>query len=226
VWLPLALASNAEVAVTHAADTLTVAGAVSGTGNGLTKSGEGTLALTGHSGYTGATLASAGTLLVNGSLGATATTIASGATLAGTGTLGGGVTVNGAIAPGEINSIGTIGVDSLYLAHTLLIEWNGDTDAIDRVNITHQLQLGESATIAFTGMAGHLTQAAYVFATYESLTGPVTRFNTITDLPTGYAIDYTYGTQSNQLALVAIPETRAALLGGLGVLLLLKRRRQ
>ena len=222
---PVVLASNAEVAVTHAADTLTISGTIAGTATGLTKSGEGTLTLTGHSGYTGATVVSAGTLLVNGSLGNSATTIASGATLCGTGTLGGGVTVNGTLAPGAVDSIGTIGVDSLYLAHTLRIEWNGDTQAIDLVNITHQLQLGESSTIVFTGMAGGLTQPAYVFATYESLTGPVTRFNTITDLPTGYDIDYTFGAQGNQLALVAIPETRAALLGGLGLLLLLKRRR-
>ena len=222
---PLALASNAGVAVTHTNDTLAISGAISGTGTGLIKSGDGILALIGHSGYTGATVVSAGTLLVNGSLGNTATTIASGATLCGSGTLGGSVNINGTLAPGEINSIGTIGVDSLYLAHTLLIEWNGATDTIDRVNITGGLQLGDSATIVFTGMEGSLTQAAYVFGSYGSRTGPVTQFSTITDLPTGYTIDYTYGTQNNQLALVAIPEPRAILLGGLGLLLLLNRRR-
>jgi autotransporter-associated beta strand protein len=225
---PLSLASNANVAVTHPADTLTISGAISGTisGNGITKIGDGTLVLTGHSNYTGATLVSAGTLLVNGSLGNSTTTIDSGATLAGTGTLGGSVAVNGTLAPGEINSIGTIGVDSLYLSHTMAIEWNGSTDAIDQVNVTHSLELGQNSTIVFTGMEGTLTQSAYVFATYETLTGPFRRFNTVTDIPDGYLIDYNYGAQSNQLALVAIPEPRAALLGGIGLLLLLKRRRE
>ena len=222
---PMALASNANVSVAHASDTLTISGAISGSGNGITKSGDGTLALTGNSGYTGATLVSAGTLLVNGSLGNTSTTVASGATLAGNGTLGGDVTVHGNIAPGNPNEIGTIGVFSVYVDHMMSIDWNGTTNTIDQVNIQHGLQLGASSTIVFTGLGGELHDSAYVFATYDTFTGPVTQFGTVVDIPTGYTIDYAYGAGNNQLALVAIPEQGAALLGGLGMLFLLKRRR-
>lgn len=221
----LGLASNANVSVAKSNDTLTISGTISGLGNGITKSGDGTLALTGHSGYTGATVVSAGTLLVNGSLGNTSVTIASGATLAGNGTLGGSVMVNGNIAPGEVNDIGTIGVGSLFVDHLMSIDWNGNTDTVDRVNITNALQLGELSTIVFTGIDGTLTREAYVFAAYGTFTGPVTRFGTVIDMPSGYTIDYAYGAGRNQLALVVVPEQGSVLLGGLGVLILLRRRR-
>ena len=55
-------------------------GVISGTG-GLTKSGSGTLTLTGANTYTGATTVSAGTLSVTGSLATSSITVASGATL-------------------------------------------------------------------------------------------------------------------------------------------------
>ncbi len=221
----LGLASNANVSVANSNDKLTISGTISGLGNGITKSGDGTLALTGHSGYTGATVVSAGTLLVNGSLGNTSATIASGATLAGNGTLGGSVMVNGNIAPGEVNDIGTIGVGSLFVDHLMSIDWNGNTDTVDRINITNALQLGELSTIVFTGIDGVLTREAYVFAAYGTFTGPITRFGTVVDMPSGYTIDYAYGAGRNQLALVVVPEQGSVLLGGLGVLILLRRRR-
>lgn len=59
---------------------------VSGTGS-LTKSGAGTLTVSGSLGYSGSTTVSAGTLAVTGSLAGSGVTIASGATLAGTGTI-------------------------------------------------------------------------------------------------------------------------------------------
>ena len=106
---PVALASNANVAVTNSADTLTISGAVSGSGYGLTKSGLGTLTLSGDSTYTGATRVSEGTLLVNGTLANTTTSVASGAILGGTGTLGGATTIEsgGTHAPGDVGAPGT-----------------------------------------------------------------------------------------------------------------------
>jgi hypothetical protein len=64
--------------------------------------------------------------------------------------------------------------------------------------------------------------SSYVFASYGSLLGGT--FASVIDLPTGYAINYGTGTNST-LALVPVPEPGCALLGGLGCLLLLRRRR-
>ncbi|NYZ13323.1 autotransporter domain-containing protein [Azospirillum sp. RWY-5-1] len=67
---------------------------------GLTKTGGGTLMLSGHSRYTGTTTVSAGTLSVTGSL-ASPVTVETGGTLRGTGTIGGATTVYGTLAPGN-----------------------------------------------------------------------------------------------------------------------------
>ncbi|HEX2889617.1 autotransporter outer membrane beta-barrel domain-containing protein, partial [Vineibacter terrae] len=88
-------------------DTLTLATPISGTGS-LTKSGAGTLILTGSSTYSGPTTVDGGRLAVNGSIASTVTVNASG-TLGGSGTIGGFIAASGGtIAPG--NSIGTLNV--------------------------------------------------------------------------------------------------------------------
>jgi len=92
-----------------AGGTLVINGVISGTSIGLSKTGGGTLTLSGANTYSGATTVSAGTLLVNGSLasGSAVTVSNSGTVLGGTGTINGTVTVNsGAILQGGAGSTG------------------------------------------------------------------------------------------------------------------------
>lgn len=99
-------------------------GANGGTGGSLTKTGIGTLTLSGANTYTGATSVNVGALLVNGSLAAASTVnVASGATLGGTGAANGAVAIagSGILAPGV--GPGTLTVGSLTLANTSLVNY-------------------------------------------------------------------------------------------------------
>ncbi|MCX6878881.1 MAG: autotransporter-associated beta strand repeat-containing protein [Verrucomicrobia bacterium] len=127
VSVPVRLASDVSVTVTNNTDILTMENTLSGSGYGLTKSGAGTLALSGESTYTGATAVSLGTLLVNGTLANTTTSVADHAILGGTGTLGGATTINsgGTHAPGEVGAVGTQNfAGALTYAAGSIFEWD------------------------------------------------------------------------------------------------------
>ncbi|MCU0796668.1 MAG: autotransporter-associated beta strand repeat-containing protein [Akkermansiaceae bacterium] len=196
----------------------TLGNAANGGKLGVTKSGAGTWVLGGNSTYSGPTTVSAGTLYVNGSLSNSAVTV-NGGTLGGNSSdIGGGVTVGllGSLAPG--NSIGTLNAASVDLNGTLLVEY-GPT-SIDMLNVTGLLDLTGS-TVSFINFAGDLDGTSnYIFATYGSLVGTFSSGSA----PAGYAIDYAFG--GNNIALVVIPEPTSALLGSLGLLGLLSRRRR
>ncbi len=98
----------------------TYGGVISGSGS-VTKTGSGSLILTGRNTYSGGTTLSAGTLRVNGSV-TGLLTVMNGGTLGGTGTVG-NLNSYGAVGPG--NSIGTLTVYGNYTQHstgTLQIE--------------------------------------------------------------------------------------------------------
>ena len=195
-------------------------------GGGITKTGGGVLTINSASTYTGPTAISAGTLYVNGSLnGTSGTSIASNATLGGTGDiLTGTVSFSGAGFINAGNSVGELGLAAADLTGgTLLVEYDTSTlDLIDLLGVGGALDIAGSAVdfdLLGSGLDGIST---YTFATYGSLTGG--SFSLVNDLPSGYLIDYGTGTNSS-ISLVPVPEARTLLLGGLGALMLLRRRR-
>ncbi len=197
-------------------------GSISFTGGSSTvhKVGTGTQVLSGAVSTTGVGTVSGGALLINGTW-SNGLTANSGGTIGGTGTIGGHVAINagGKLAPGA--SIESLGVASATINGTLVTEYDGTgAGSIDLLNVTGLLDI-TNATVDFNMFGTALDDASYIFATYGSLGG--TAFANVVDLPDGYEINYAFG--GNNIALVAVPEPAAALLGATGLLGLLRRRR-
>jgi fibronectin-binding autotransporter adhesin len=170
----------------------------------LYKQGEGTLTLSGtNNSYTGATLVSAGTLLVNGSLGNTAVSVAADATIGGTGSLVGGLAFDaaGLLEVVDLNDplavTGTITFGSGFgIANLTGINWG-------------ILDLNTAYTVISTSQTFSASDIGNFGIDNAALVGG------------GRSAYFDNGS----LAVVVIPEPSAALLGGIGILFLLRRRR-
>ena len=170
----------------------TFAGSIQGNSI-LSKTGTGTLTLTGASTYTGATTVSTGGLCLNGSLGATAVTVAGGAVLSGYGTLGGALAVSsgGIISPGPAGgtSSGTLNVGSLALTTPTLrfdLSANPADLASDRIQIATggALSLTGAQTFQFNLINGTLGAGTYsLVETTGTLTASSATF--ASNLPSG-----------------------------------------
>jgi fibronectin-binding autotransporter adhesin len=151
----ISLTNNTTVSVADGAATtdLQISGAIVGVAT-LTKTGAGTLELTGVNTYTGATNVNAGTLRVNtGSLGNTAVTVATTGTLGGTGSIAGATIVQsgGTLAPG--NSAGTLSFGStvdLQAGSTYAVEITGAVTN-DKVVATGALTANGSIVVTLSG---------------------------------------------------------------------------
>lgn len=154
-------------------------------------------------------------------------------TLGGTGSITADVVVNpgGTLAPGA--SVGTFTVGSADIDGTLRVEYDGNLDTIDRLDMTGALDI-TNATADFDNLTVALLNGGpHIFATYGSLTG--TQFASVLDLPAGYSINYAY--LGNQIALVsagsgsslgrggAVPEPGAIVLAMVAALGLMFARR-
>ncbi len=134
--------NSALTFLTATLTTQTFGGVITGSG-ATTKSGSGTLTLSGNNAYTGATTISLGTLCVTGSITDSAVTVASGATLSGTGTVG-EVTVNGTIAPG-VGGVGTLNVGNLTFESGSRYYADLTTGGYDQINVTETANLSNAA---------------------------------------------------------------------------------
>ncbi len=241
--------------VTLGAATLTVggdhtspaayAGIISSTGAGaLTKIGNGTQILSGANTYTGVTNVNAGKLLVNGSISSSSlTTVASGATVGGSGTIGAltvssGGFINPGNSPDTLDLIGAYTQAGTYNAEITANTVGNGTTGYDQISVTGAVNItGGSLNAMFT--AGLYTNGDLIFILLNDMTDGIT--GTYAGLAQGatvtsyggfdWTISYTADsvgntfTLGNDIALMAIPEPSTALLGCLGVLLLLRRRR-
>lgn len=139
----------------------------------ITKTGNGTLTLSGSSTHSGNTLINQGSLELLGSASASPFQIAAGAKLSGTGTIGASLTAaeDGIISPGAAdgNSAGMLTVGSLQLnSPTLAFDLSGNPAAgNDRITIANNGSATLSGTIHF---AFNLIDGALSPGTYELIT--------------------------------------------------------
>jgi autotransporter-associated beta strand protein len=204
----------------------------------LVKSGGGTMELAAGtvSTYTGTTEVEEGLLMVSGSVSGS-TFLVSGGVLSGAGGTTGPINVtDGILAPGA--SIGTLnaGSTSLGANSTFALEINTTALTTDRLAITGNLSLADldTATLTIADLAPTpFSGAPLQFITYTGVwDGDFFSYagNVIPDggaLTVGgntFYLDYDY--QGNSVALVPEPTAVLSLLGGLGVLAGVRRRRK
>ena len=191
-----AVSVTVSVTGNNPAGDLTISGGLSGhAGASLTKTGNGTLVLSGNNAYTGPTSIQSGKLKLTGSLHASsAVTVDSSATLMGTGTVSGPVTINsgGTIAPGA--SAGTIIVGSTALSGIYACEINGAT--ADRITSPGSITINPGATLAFSTLSTPTLQSYIIASGSGSLTGT---FSNVTGTPAGYGVIYDAGLKQIRL---------------------------
>ena len=199
------------------------------TGTTISKNGSGTLTLGSNSNtYTGTTDVYSGKLLINGNVSTSSlTTVKTGATLGGTGTVGAlVVNSNGTFAPGDngIESLNVSGNLTLDGGSFSVFEINTAGDISDLAISTALLSFGGTLTV--TNIGGALV-AGDVFNLFDWATssGSFASVN-LPGLDTGLAWDPSNLYSTGQISVIAVPEPDlTTLIGGLGTLALLRRRR-
>ncbi len=216
---------------------------------GLTKSGIGTLTLSGSNNYAGPTNVNGGTLLVNNTTGSgtgTGAVTVNAATLGGTGSIGGAVTVNsgGTLAPGA--SIESLAAGALTLNNGSTFAYELDTVSIngDLLKVNGALDINATSTLSLADLSASTALLAGIKLTLINYsgawnTGTFTSFADDATFVLGlntWQINYndiTGGTNfsgeqtlANFVTITVVPEPTSLTMLGLGAMGLLKRRRR
>jgi fibronectin-binding autotransporter adhesin len=223
-------------AVTVNGGSLTLLGA--NTYSGATNVNAGTLAINNSLG-SGSTVsvANGATLINNGTISGAVTTLGSTSVLTGTGTFGGAVTIGGQLNPGNspgyqaFNTSLTLGSDALTT-----FELGGITRSdlsanginhYDAIDVTGLLTLDGFISLTWFGGYEATNGTTFNLLNWGSIDSSGFNLGTDLALPTFADTTLSWDTSSFLVdgSIAVIPEPAAALLGGLGLLFLLRRRR-
>ena len=244
---------TATIDISNAATNLTISGASTATNGALTKTGDGALSLSGANLYSGATTIATGTLALDGAGSinnsavidvqggatlsiagvTTSTTIGGTQTLKGTGivdlgtktmTMGANSTLAPGASPGTLNFATTGGKLEFVSGSIIDFDLGTSSDLIKFSSAGDWLAGSNAAILKLKPGAGFNYDTSYTI--FQNVTTPEFTFASIEGYNSGaYLANFAQDGSDYKISFTVVPEPRAALLGGLGLLALLRRRR-